>query len=324
MPQDHYVAQTYLKAFADPVTVKDPKKGGKIHAYSKRDLKHFTPLSIAICKTLDWDLNPKYLSPPDLLGQWLKIFEPHWAGAVGRLERDHHLSPADKCVISGYWAYLSTCTPTWQRVTARIQQSDLDGVQLQKFIAHVEAHPEQYPKAEAYLPLVKDGSLVAEIDKDYPKAIVTKQLAEHQRLLYHQEWNIIQNGTDELFLTSDNPSCFDYLYGTQFHPARYLPLTPRLALWANIEMGEVPPIDGNTLPARKSAGRKATVKFVRDMNVLVIQSAENLILSSQHKAYIPDCVKKYRDWRVFKADPIRIPDADGYYEVVQTRAAKNA
>jgi hypothetical protein len=57
------VAQTYLKAFADALTGKDPKKGGKILAYSKRDLKHFTPLSVAISAK---DSNPQYLLPPDL------------------------------------------------------------------------------------------------------------------------------------------------------------------------------------------------------------------------------------------------------------------
>ena len=321
MPQDHFVSQTYLKAFADPETAYDPDKGGKLHVYSKRDLKYFTPFSAAICKTLDWDQNPKYLSPPDALGQWLNIFEPYWASAVGRLEDNHYLSTVDKMIIAGYWAYLSTCTPTWQRVAAKLQQSELDDTYIQKFIEHAKSHPEEYPQAEAYLPLLSDGSLTVEIDKDYPKAIVTKQLAEHQWGLYHQEWNVIQNETGESFLTSDNPSCFDYVYGSAVHPARYLPLTPRLALWANIDTSNIPPTTDPTIPpARKSAGRKATTKFVRDMNVLVIKSAENLVISSVPKAYIPACVEKYRDWWVCKANSIKIPDVDGYYEVVQTRA----
>jgi hypothetical protein len=32
----------------------------------------------------------------------------------------HNLSPTDKYLIGGYWAYLSTCTPTWQRVATGI------------------------------------------------------------------------------------------------------------------------------------------------------------------------------------------------------------
>jgi hypothetical protein len=200
-------------------------------------------------------------------------------------------------------------------------RTDPRPIYIEKFIEHAKSHPEEYPQSEAYLPLLRDGSLTVEIDKDYPKAIVTKQLAEHQWGLYHQEWHVIQNETDELFLTSDNPSCFDYVYGSAMHPASYLPLTPRLALWANIDTSNIPPITDPTIPpARKSEGHKAIPKFVREMNILVIKSAENLVLSSVPKAYIRACVEKYRDWWVSKADIIRIPDEDGYYEVVQTRA----
>jgi hypothetical protein len=143
MPQDHYVAQTYLKAFADPATVSNPKRGGKIHAYRKADSGYFHPHAVAICKTLDWDKNPKYLSPPDALGQWLKIFEPQWAAAAARLGTTW-LSPSDKFIIAGYWAYLSTCTPAWQRVATHLQQAELDNKYLTDFIEHVRTHPEQY------------------------------------------------------------------------------------------------------------------------------------------------------------------------------------
>jgi hypothetical protein len=58
MPQDHFVAQTYLNAFADPATIKDPEKGGLLHAYDKAgDGRHFCPSAVSICKTLDWDRN---------------------------------------------------------------------------------------------------------------------------------------------------------------------------------------------------------------------------------------------------------------------------
>jgi len=314
MPQDHYVAQTYLRAFADP------KNADRIHAYRKSDSGHFSPSPAAVCKTMDWDQNPKYLSPPDALGRWLKIFEPHWAAAVTRLSETHHLSPSDKYVIAGYWAYLSTCTPTWQRVATGIQQSELDDTYLDRFIEYAQAHPDEYPEAAAYISLVKDGSLRAEIDKHYPKVVVTTQLLEHQWCLYHQEWNIVWNNTDELFLTSDNPSCFDYEYGSPMRPARYLPLAPRLALWTNVVFDNLPKMAPGTPPVKTSLRCEATTKFVRDMNRLVIQSAENIVLASEPKPYIPVCVGKYKDWRVRTTEVMRIPAADGHYEVTQTRA----
>lgn len=318
MPQDHYVAQTYLRAFGDP------KKPDRIHAYRKSDAGSFCPSPAAICKTLDWDHTPKYLSPPDALGRWLKIFEPHWAATIARVAETRHLSPTDKFMIAGYWAYLSTCTLAWQRVATGIQQADFDDRWLERFIAYAETHPDEFPRAPAYLPHLKDGTLKAEIDRHYPKAVVTTQLREHQWCLYHQEWDIVWNDTHELFLTSDNPSCFDYTYGTVIHPARYLPLTPRLAVWTSVDMDNLPKMELGVPPARASHGRKATPKFVRDMNVTIIQSAENIVLSSEPRPYIRGCVAKYRGWRVQRTEVMRVPAADGYYEVMQTRASPPA
>ena len=325
MPQDHYVAKTYLKAFADPATIKDPEKGGQIHAYHKRDGKYFLPFADGVCKSLNWDTTEKYLSPPDALGQWLKIFEPNWPWAIDRLSTTHHLSSVDKFIIAGYWAYLSTCTPTWQRVATDLQQAELEKKHLEDFLEYAQANPDKFPKAKDYIPLVKDGTLKPTIDKNYPKAIVTMQLPEHQWCLYHQEWNVIFNKTGEHFLTSDNPSCFDYEHGTAIHPARFLPLSPTLALWTNIEMNNIPrKIDPTLEPARKSIGRKATVKFVKQMNITIIKCAENFVLSSEKKAYIPVCIKKYCNWAVSREQQIRIPCQDGYYEVIQTRARPKA
>ena len=145
MPQDHYVAQTYLRAFTDPQST------DRVHAYRKSDSGYFSPSPAAVCKTLNWDQTTKFLSPPDALGQWLKKFEPHWAEAVARLSDTHHLSFADKYVIAGYWAYLSTCTPAWQRVATGVQQTELNKALLERFIDYAQAHPEEYPGAAGYI-----------------------------------------------------------------------------------------------------------------------------------------------------------------------------
>jgi hypothetical protein len=117
MPQDHYVAQTYLEAFVDPKT-------DCLHAYGKRGSDYFTPSPGSVCKTMNWDQTPKFLSPPGALGLWLKIFEGRWASTVAKLEASHDLALNDKYVIAGYWAHLSTCTPTWRRVASDLQQHD--------------------------------------------------------------------------------------------------------------------------------------------------------------------------------------------------------
>jgi hypothetical protein len=129
---------------------------------------------------MDWDQTPKFLSPPDALGLWLKIFEPRWASTVAKLEASHDLAPNDKYVIAGYWAHLSTCTPTWRRVANDLQQHELDTIHVERFIAYAQAHLDELPKAPDYLPLLKDGKLKVEIDRDFAKALVITQLVKHQ------------------------------------------------------------------------------------------------------------------------------------------------
>jgi Protein of unknown function (DUF4238) len=258
---------------------------------------------------MNWDHTPKFLSPPDALGRWLKIFEPDWATVVAKLEVSHDLLPNDKSLIAGYWAHLSTCTPAWRRVAADLQQHDLDTIYGDRFIEHAQTHPDEFPKAADYLPLLRDGKFRPEIDKDFSKALVITQLLKHQWCLYHEAWDVIWNDTDVLFLTSDNPSCLDYEYGGPIRAARYLPLAPRLALRTLIDPKNLPEIRTNTPPAKPSAGRRATTKFVRDMNRLVIQSAEDIVLASERKPYIPLCVQKYKNWK-FRAEVRRVPVAD--------------
>jgi hypothetical protein len=144
---------------------------------------------------------------------------------------------------------------------------------------------------------------------------------KHQWCLYHEAWDVIWNDTEELFLTSDNPSCLDYQYNGPIRAARYLPVTPRLALWTILDQKNFQKIRTNTPPAKPSTGRRATTNFVRDVNRLVIQSAENMVFASEPKPYIPLCVEKYKNWKVH-AEVGRIPAADGYYEFVQARAAE--
>ena len=164
---------------------------------------------------------------------------------------------------------------------ADLQQRELDTIHVERFIAYAQTHLDEFPEAAEYLPLLKDGRFKVEIDKDFSKALLITQLLKHQGCLYHAAWDVIWNDTDELFLTSDNPSCFDYQYGRRMQAARYLPLAPRLALWTLIDPKNLPEIGADIPPAKPSARRRATAKFVRDMNRLVIQSAENIVLASE-------------------------------------------
>jgi hypothetical protein len=61
MPQDHFVAQTYLKAWCDPAS------RDHMHAYRKSDLKRFPCRPYDVCRERDGDIVPAYLKDPAAL-----------------------------------------------------------------------------------------------------------------------------------------------------------------------------------------------------------------------------------------------------------------
>ncbi len=70
MPHDHYVAQTYLRHFADP--------GGMLHVYRKADGKCWRRSPKSVCNEWDGDLIRDFLKNECLLGEYRAIFEPPW------------------------------------------------------------------------------------------------------------------------------------------------------------------------------------------------------------------------------------------------------
>jgi hypothetical protein len=108
MANDHFIAQTYLKHFGDP------SKAGMLHGYQKSTGKYFPCWPKDVCREWDGDLNP-LLVKKELLGDFRKMFEPHWNAAITALH-SRALTPGDKFAISGYFANLMVCTPTWRRI----------------------------------------------------------------------------------------------------------------------------------------------------------------------------------------------------------------
>jgi hypothetical protein len=103
MAQDHFVAQTYLRQWADP-------SSGMLYGYGKHTGKEFPCAPKDVCREWDWDVNPYFKNNPRLLGDYRKIFEPQWRPTVAAA-RTNQLSAEDKFMLSGYWALLTTCTP---------------------------------------------------------------------------------------------------------------------------------------------------------------------------------------------------------------------
>lgn len=196
MPNDHYVAQTYLKHFAD--------ERGLLHAYRKSDTKYFPTRTSDICHEPDGDIISKFLSDPAYLGAFRGAFEPMWNHVVGVL-KSGACTKEVKFHIAGYWANLLVCTPTWRRI----------GVELfNRSVRHtVTAHAQlsaKHGQANEMLnraaSALEKGRITVQTEADYIRAQGAANVMKYAWARYNSDWPIVENDTDVEFVTSDNPA----------------------------------------------------------------------------------------------------------------------
>jgi hypothetical protein len=276
MPRDHYVAQTYLKHFAD--------ENGFLQVVRKSDGLTFPARTEAICHELARDIIPDFLENPAHLGEYRKLFEPHWNEAIGELTA-RRWSPDIKMAISGYMANLLVCTPAMTRVF--LEAADHNAVEhlrsrdiLQSRRGIVDE------KLRKGLAALEAGKIVLETERDYIRALMAKNLMAYAWSLFNADWAVIGNMTDVDFITSDNPAAFEDpgpLRGGEQRLPRYLPIAPKFCL--HVLMGSSPrkdEIDFTKAPEGSVRfGTIDTVRAAERVNLAVIRCAEDLVISNK-------------------------------------------
>ena len=117
MPRDHYVAQTYLRHFADP--------DGMLHVYRKAEGKYWRCSPKDVCHEWDGDIIRDIVKNEKMLGAYRAIFEPRWNDAITDLKKSI-CGAAVKMAIAGYRANLLVSTPAWTRRGIKMLIRDLD------------------------------------------------------------------------------------------------------------------------------------------------------------------------------------------------------
>ncbi|MEX1204246.1 MAG: DUF4238 domain-containing protein [Dongiaceae bacterium] len=298
MSKDHFVAITYLKHFGDPGL------NGMLHAYRKSDGATFRCWPKDVCHEWEGDENPEYLrNNPGALGNYRRIFETHWNRSVETLLAGR-ITHETKLLISAYIANLMTCTPAWRRVGIDSFEKSL--LSYLSFVKRMkEKHGGQPELPVEAIKALEQGRIKISANPAYIKAAVTRQLLEQTWNIYNQAWVILKNETDEPFLTSDNPVA---LYsspniGDPFQ--RYLTINPKLALDIMVRRDLIIPFDADHAseylrrpPMGRVVDRNAVKADVKNVNMLIVQCAEDLVFSSRASPVIVKLVKKYANYRV--------------------------
>lgn len=290
MAKDHYVAQTYLKHFGDD------SKDGMLNGYKKPDGSAFPCWPKDVCHEWEGDFNPAVVMRPEVLGDYRKIFEPHWSPAISSM-LSGKMSANDKFIVSAYMANMMVCTPAWRRVAGDILERQYESTALFRQEMH-EKHGVKDERFAKGIEMLKRGRIKAVADPNKVKAIITGQLLTFACITYNLDWILVENDSGEPFITSDNPVAMDYC-GPSSPVTRMLPITPWLCLSVTYPMGEAHKVtleDVSRILRAPSSGsvRRAKVKpaGVRHVNQLIVKCAEEHVFSSRADNGLAELVRK--------------------------------
>ena len=314
MANDHFVAQTYLKRFAQP-------RGTQLHGYSKSKLTEFPCWPKDVCREWDGDLVPEFLSNPAGLGEFRKLFEPHWNTALDCLLEDCDAGGQVKLAIAGYAANLLGSTPAMRRVTVESHNHHVVET-LRSRQALLAKRGAGDPVVATGIDMIDAGEVVVATEPNWARAMNTKHMMKFAWRILNSDWVVVKNLTDCDFVTSDNPFAFEDPGPFRGGPAvlpRYLPLTPRFCLYVVMTNEDFGPIELEKPP--KGGVRFATLDNrdrVDHINKLVIQCAEELVITSAPRAEIPPLVAEYSGYRISN-EYFTIAQADGFLQGLRMR-----
>jgi len=279
MAKDHYVAQTYLRAFG----LADNQDLVNVVRKSNLSRQNAIPIK-SICYGVDWSTTEYIPDNPRAVEDYLRLFEPKWAECVKSIQEDTY-TVMTKYLMPGYLSYLRACTPTAVRLGSS-HLSDIVQDLYNKLEEKELANPDSKYR-DVIETIRKHGGVEVEIKKSFPKAMGINSLINIQKVLATSPWIVFKNETETQFVTSDNPVCLQY-----WAPAQcdfYCPINPRLAIVIH-PLRDTAPHEGDRLGSLKPEG-------VDILNRLMVQSAEDKVIFNEHSG-IEDLVKEYQDWRV--------------------------
>ncbi len=294
MPKnDHYVAQTYLRAFVDDENFLTPYyKNGHVVIGKKKSPKQ-------VCYEADGDAN-LYFDNPRILDEYLRHIENPWTNNVAMLASGD-IDADCKYEIGAYIVFLRSCTPTAKRLGAKAISACMQPVEDKVHAAHSHELGDTTDEVRSKIKKpIREQSIHAVVDEEYAHSIAIQNLTKMTYAYYCSHWLVLVNETGIPFITSDNPAS---LYYTEKNPQFanvFIPLSPTLAMLIkpdlNFNRPTIDDVKNYTHPGDDYAHPKK--RFVKILNVLTVKSAENIVLHSKEEEWVESLVSKYKDWRV--------------------------
>jgi hypothetical protein len=284
--KDHYVAQTYLEAFTNSNGLLVPYYKGKNTILGKPKSPK------AVCFEIDGDTN-KYLDDHRILDKYLPQFENSWKQNIKAL-RDRYLDATVKYQISGYVAFLRSCTPTSKRLGQERIRANMQ-LTVQKFLEHsINVCPPKNKARDVIEMLIQQKQITTEIDRQFPHALGISQLLSISECLLKGSWLILINESERPFITSDNPAVAYYHSQNVTMAQVYIPLAPDIALMIAGDAIDTRDII-NPSPS-KDFFAVPKLHYIDKFNELIIRAAEERVLHHSVDNKLEQKVRENAEW----------------------------
>lgn len=319
MPQDdHFVAQTYLRQFADASGCLIPYyKNSRVVVGKKK-----TPRQV--CYETDGDSN-SYFDNPRILDEYLPHIENPWADNVQKLQTGE-VDANSKYEIGAYIAFLRSCNPTAKRLGAKAISANMQPLVDKTLAEHFHELGETTDEVRSAIKkAMKNREIRADVDEEYVHAISIQHLVHSAYRFYCSHWLVLLNETSIPFITSDNPAGLLYSEHNSQYAMVFVPLSPAMGVLIKPDLSIARPtledVKNYEHPGDDYAHPKES--FVSTLNELTARSAENIVIHSFAEEWVKDLVRNNQDWRV-ENQTFELPYENGVYIINRQRACKNA
>jgi hypothetical protein len=289
MSLDHYVSQVHLKQFYSPAL------GKRMYGVKKSDLEFFQCKSEDVCRIKEGSTNT-YLADNRAIEGFLHSVEPHYNKALAKL-RNRNLDQESIAAISGFAAYVASCSPT----AMRIHSGPLESLVMSE--ASILDRQGLLPKAPVSLghatssELLADGTMFVNVDKKFPQALGIDSIKKHVSIWGNSRWDVLQNSDNDCpFFTSDYPVALEAR--TSRFPNWIVPLAPDLAIRIipDIRLSKASQdLSFAQFKCRHPTPRRSEIV---EINRLIVRCAEDKVFYRDNLPWVHDFIEKNRYYRL--------------------------
>jgi uncharacterized protein DUF4238 len=314
MPLDHYVSQVHLRNFYSPAL------GDRMYATRKSDLKSFSPNSQSVCRIPDNSTN-SYLREDRAIEKFLKMIEPAYNASVTKLVDD---KVDRECIfaISGFVAYVLTCSPTAMRIGTVPMRSMVETLAIEEEKCGSLPLPPKELGGRDLADLLSAGDIKIEVDPKYPQAIGIASIMKHVAAFGNFKWEILVNNDGQNpFFTSDFPVTVERSEDPRI-VNRIVPLAPHLAVRIRpdirIDRKRANFTFANFGYRRKKIRRNELV----EINRMIVRGAEDSVFYRDDYSWIPKFIERNRNYRT-ESVVQKLPTNDGVFVISTQRIVRH-